>query len=245
MTVMPGLVVDSKTRSLRKVGNRIPAHGIHRYVKAGSGSDLLNLRNYQIGDPPKQIAWKITARRDQLTTKDYESEVPIRSTIFIDHSGSVRLGWPGATPLEESVQIASTLIRRLMDHHDPVGLCLLDGEKSMLIPPAPGRRQETRLLRDYATWPWNRRDQHTAQPIISSNRFIARAKNSIRNCFTPESIAVFVCMNGESAGGRCSRFCPFSSGSSALCRQSPCKNLGVSGPPLPQESLERFFQSSS
>lgn len=148
VTVMPALVADEKQRPLKKRGNRIPAHGIHRHLQSGSGSELLNLRDYQMGDPPKRIAWKISARRDQLTTKDYESEVPVRTTLFLDTSASMRLGWPGATSLEQAIQIAATLIRRLAERRDPVGLCLVGHENPLYLPPAPGRRQETRLLQE-------------------------------------------------------------------------------------------------
>jgi len=148
ITVMPALLADEKQRSLKKKGNRIPAHGIHRHLQSGSGSELLNLRDYQMGDPPKRIAWKISARRDALTTKDYESEVPIRATLFVDGSASMRLGWPGPTPLEQSVQLAATLIRRMVERRDPVGLCLFGGDHPLFLKPAPGRRQETRLLQE-------------------------------------------------------------------------------------------------
>ena len=38
------------------------------------------------------IAWKASARRDRLMTKELESEVPVRCTLFVDASSSVRVG---------------------------------------------------------------------------------------------------------------------------------------------------------
>ena len=38
------------------------------------------------GDPPRTIAWKVSARRDRLITKEFESEVPVRCTLFLDTS---------------------------------------------------------------------------------------------------------------------------------------------------------------
>jgi uncharacterized protein (DUF58 family) len=68
--------------------------GIHRLHRPGSGSELLDLRDYRPGDPPKTIAWKVSARRDRLITKEFESEVPVRCTLFVDTSSSVRLAAP-------------------------------------------------------------------------------------------------------------------------------------------------------
>src|SRR5439155_22878703 len=55
------------------------------------------LRDYLPGDPPKTIAWKVSARRDRLITKEFESEVPVRCTLFVDISHSVRVGPPPLT----------------------------------------------------------------------------------------------------------------------------------------------------
>ena len=67
----------------------------HRHRRPGSGSELLDLRDYMPGDPPKIIAWKASARRDRLMTKEFESEVPVRCTLFVDASNSVRVGPAG------------------------------------------------------------------------------------------------------------------------------------------------------
>lgn len=145
-SVLPALTPDRGLASLRKRDNRVPAQGVHRHLQPGSGSDLLNLRDYIAGDSPKRIAWKISARRDRLITKEYESEVPIRTWLFVDASDSVRVGWPGPTPLDQSVGIASALVRELIAIRDPVGLCIVDTHGPEIIPAAPGSRQETRLL---------------------------------------------------------------------------------------------------
>src|SRR5262249_30058339 len=57
--------------------NLLPAPGLHRHLRPGSGSELLDLRDYLPGDPPKTIAWKVSARRDRLISKEFESEVPL------------------------------------------------------------------------------------------------------------------------------------------------------------------------
>src|SRR5262249_49185893 len=44
--------------------NLIPLMGHHAHRRPGSSSELLDLRDYLPGDPPKLIAWKASARRD-------------------------------------------------------------------------------------------------------------------------------------------------------------------------------------
>lgn len=146
VTVLPSLAPRIAVMPTSKRTNHIPAHGIHRHARPGSGSELFNLRDYEPGDPPKRIAWKVSARRDRLTTKEFESEVPVRTTLFVDHGDSVRVGWPGPTALTRSVEIAAALTRRLIDDRDPVGLCLIDRADVLYLPPANGPRQATRIL---------------------------------------------------------------------------------------------------
>jgi uncharacterized protein (DUF58 family) len=144
--ILPNLIDTHKSIPARKRTSRLPVHGVHRHRRPGAGSELLELRDYRSGDPPRSIAWKISARRDKLTAKDVESEVPVRCTIVVDHSDSVRLGWPGPTALTQSVRLAAALARQSIDRRDPVGLCLVDGPRAVILPPAVGKRHETRLL---------------------------------------------------------------------------------------------------
>lgn len=144
--VLPSLTPEVGTTAIHKRRNRIPTHGVHRHLRQGSGSELLNLRDYVVGDPPKRIAWKISARRDKLITKEYESEVPVRTWLFLDASDGVRVGWPGPTPLDQSIRIASALTRELIAQRDPVGLAVIDDDRRTILPPAPGPRQQTRIL---------------------------------------------------------------------------------------------------
>ncbi len=84
--VLPGYVESGDLQPSIKRINALPQHGIHRLQRSGMGSELLELREYVAGDPPKSIAWKVSARRDKLMTRQYESEVPIRLQLFLDGS---------------------------------------------------------------------------------------------------------------------------------------------------------------
>ena len=101
--VLPPLADARGHRPTVKRLNLLPAPGVHRFLRPGTGSELLDLRDYLPGDPPKTIAWKISARRDRLITKEFESEVPLRCTLFVDTSQSVRLGPPGHNALARLV----------------------------------------------------------------------------------------------------------------------------------------------
>lgn len=124
--ILPGLVnADARPRAHKRF-NLLPPPGMHRHKRPGSGSELLDLRDYRPGDPPKRIAWKASARRDRLITREFESEVPLRCTLFVDTSDSVRLGPPGRNVLANFVSTASAAAQAAAANRDLVGLAICD-----------------------------------------------------------------------------------------------------------------------
>jgi uncharacterized protein (DUF58 family) len=145
--VLPPLADAEGHRPTVKRYNLLPSPGQHRHLRPGSGSELLDLRDYLVGDPPKTIAWKISARRDRLITKEFESEVPVRCTLFVDTSHSVRIGPPGRNALARLVEISAAAAQANAGVRDLTGICLFD-EKGVTryIRPARGSRCLVQVL---------------------------------------------------------------------------------------------------
>ncbi|MFT5837176.1 MAG: hypothetical protein ACI9ZV_000680 [Candidatus Azotimanducaceae bacterium] len=67
-------------------GRRFQA-GVSRR-RAGAGSDLLNLRAYERGDPPRLIHWKATARMNKLMIRQLAQEGESGFHLWLDTHGS-------------------------------------------------------------------------------------------------------------------------------------------------------------
>ncbi len=149
--VLPPLADAEGHRPTVKRHNLLPSPGQHRHLRAGSGSELLDLRDYLPGDPPKTIAWKVSARRDRLITKEFENEVPVRCTLFVDTSHSVRVGCFGQTALARLVELTAAVAQAAAGARDLTGLCLFD-EKAVTtqIRPARGSRHIVQVLNKLA-----------------------------------------------------------------------------------------------
>jgi uncharacterized protein (DUF58 family) len=130
--------------------NLLPLLGLHRHRRPGTGSELLDLRDYLPGDPPKMIAWKASARRDRLMTKEFESEVPVRCTLFVDTSGSVRVGPQGQNALARLVEISAAVAQAAAGARDLPGLCLFDEAQVTYLRPARGQRHLVNILNQLA-----------------------------------------------------------------------------------------------
>jgi uncharacterized protein (DUF58 family) len=148
--VLPKLVDAEARQRATKRFNLLPPPGIHRLRRPGSGSELLDLRDYRPGDPPKRIAWKASARRDKLITRELESEVPIRCTLFLDASDAVRLGPPGDNALAGLITIAATVAQAAAGNRDLVGLAVCDRQASDYVAPARSPSHTIGLLRRLA-----------------------------------------------------------------------------------------------
>jgi uncharacterized protein (DUF58 family) len=145
--VLPPLADAEGHRPTVKRHNLLPAPGLHRHLRPGSGSELLDLRDYIPGDPPKTIAWKVSARRDRLITKEFESEVPVRCTLFVDTAHSVRVGPLGKNALARLVEISAAVAQANAGVRDLTGLCLFDEQAvARYLRPNRGSRSLVQLI---------------------------------------------------------------------------------------------------
>lgn len=144
--VLPAFQQVGDPQPIVKRINSQPQHGIHRLQRSGMGSELLELREYVAGDPPKSIAWKVSARRDKLMTRQYESEVPVRLQLFIDGSIGTRTGGFGLRLLDQMNFVAASVAKAAISAGDPVGAMLFDERGLRRVPPATGDRGFHRLL---------------------------------------------------------------------------------------------------
>jgi uncharacterized protein (DUF58 family) len=156
LPIMPVLTPRAGQLASTKRHNLLLPPGIHRFRRPGSGSELLDLRDYLPGDPPKTIAWKVSARRDRLITKEFESEVPVRCTLFVDTSSSVRVPALGGTDSESTchgkaldrlIDIAAGVLHSNASIRDLTGLCLFDEKGARILPPDRGSAHRTACLR--------------------------------------------------------------------------------------------------
>jgi uncharacterized protein (DUF58 family) len=138
--------VDGMT-AVSKQRNQLLPPGVHRLRAGGAGSELLDLRDYLTGDPPKTIAWKVSARRDRLITKVFENEVPIRCTLFVDASPSVRVPTREGTAMQRLIEIAGAVMRANVHVRDLTGLCVFDDRGiAQYAPPHRKPSQFSRML---------------------------------------------------------------------------------------------------
>jgi uncharacterized protein (DUF58 family) len=165
--VVPSLSGVRRFRLLA-MQHRLETAGVRSLRRRGEGLAFANLREYTVGDDPRRIDWKATARRAQLITREYTIERAQTVITLIDAGRAM-------TQLAAS-RGSSSAVRLLTDiaaAGDRVGTCV-PTTRSRVRPAAagPGERCDPRRVRsvagetrepDYASRPSASLAAHPAQ----------------------------------------------------------------------------------
>ena len=110
--------------------------GLHRSPFRGFSVEFAEHRPYQPGDELRYVDWKMLARSDRLTVKQYEEETNLRSMVVLDASRSMH--WTGAdrrlTKLDYAKRLTAALSLVLLRQRDATGFIGFDDEVRAVVP---------------------------------------------------------------------------------------------------------------
>jgi len=125
--------------------HRLRDAGIRSIRRRGEGTSFANLREYAVGDDPRHIDWKATARRRKLVTREFTVEQGQTILIAVD-AGRLMTQFSGPLPRFEYALSAALVLADVAVHSgDQVGLLLFDDEVRAFVPPARGRAALQRM----------------------------------------------------------------------------------------------------
>lgn len=142
--VLPDLARDpSAVQGLGTQGERTAR-------RQGSGAELLQLRRYQPGDPPRIIDWKASARTRQLVSRDFSEDQHLEVMVVIDAGRSAGLRADELDRFGHYVNVAASLARHVVTRGDLVGLVVYADRPLLALAPARGIAAVTRMRRALA-----------------------------------------------------------------------------------------------
>ena len=148
----------------------------------GEGTEFESLRDYVRDDDYRTIDWKATARRNRLTTREYETERNQRVVLAIDTGRLMGAKVGDFTKLDYAANAAALLAQVALLKGDLVGLLLFANRVVAYLPPDKGREQLSRIVEAL----------HRVQPVrLESDyslafSFLARksSRRTLMVCFT-------------------------------------------------------------
>jgi uncharacterized protein (DUF58 family) len=103
-------------------------NGLHRSPFKGLSSEFAEYREYQPGDDPSRIDWKVFARSDKYYIKEFEEETNLEAHIILDASASMGFGTMPLTKWQYAGILSASLAYILQEQADSIGLVILDEE---------------------------------------------------------------------------------------------------------------------
>ncbi len=135
--VTPSLAGVRNLRLLA-IQHRLRDAGIRSIRKRGEGSSFASLREYAVGDDPRHVDWKATARRQKIMTREYTIEQGQTVMIAVDAGRMMTQLASGVPRFEYALSAATLLASVAVQAGDHVGLLLFDNELRAFVPPARG-----------------------------------------------------------------------------------------------------------
>lgn len=120
----------------RVIGERALAGQAAR--RLGAGSEVLQLRDYRPGDPPRAIDWKASARQRRLISRDFSEDQHLEIVVAVDVGRSSGLAAGDTDRLALYANIAARLAQRAILLDDRVGLLLYADRPLIALPPGHG-----------------------------------------------------------------------------------------------------------
>lgn len=114
--------------------------GLHRSPYHGFSVEFAEHRPYMPGDEIRHVDWKVYARTDRYTIKQYEEETNLKSYLVLDTSRSMGFASAGRiSKLAYASYLAASLAYMMVKQADAVGLALFDETVTTYLPPRASR----------------------------------------------------------------------------------------------------------
>ncbi len=123
---------------LLAVQHRSVDTGVRVTRRRGDSTAFAGLRDYARGDDPRHIAWKVSARRNKLTTREFTVEQGQTVILAIDAGRLMTQLSDDTSRFELALSAASILANVAVRSGDRVGLIVFDDAIHAYVPPGEG-----------------------------------------------------------------------------------------------------------
>ncbi|GAB4231860.1 MAG: DUF58 domain-containing protein [Elainellaceae cyanobacterium] len=135
-----GLQELSLRLALQTTGN------IRQARRLGMGTEFAELREYSVGDDPRLIDWKATARRDRPLLRVLEPEQEQTLIILLDRGRLMTAQVQGLARFDWGLNATLALALAGLKRGDRVGVGVFDRYMHLWLPPERGQHQLSKLV---------------------------------------------------------------------------------------------------
>lgn len=118
--------------------NRLSQLGVRLRPRRGEGLEFHQLREYRLGDSPRQVDWKATSRLRKLISREYQDERDQQVMLLLDTGFRMRAQDGSLSHFDQTLNAVLLLAHAISHQGDAVGLMTFAGHERFL-PPAKGK----------------------------------------------------------------------------------------------------------
>jgi len=148
--------------------------GEYRSAFRGRGVEFQDVREYAPGDDVRTIDWNVTARTRKPYVRRYQEERELTVVFLVDASRSTHFGSGELLKGEVAAEICAVLALSAVRNNDKVGLVVFTDRVECMIPPAKGRTQVLRVIREVLAFEPQHRGTRLAAALEWAGRALAR-----------------------------------------------------------------------
>lgn len=123
-----GAAVDAQARG--QLNQRLNS-GSSKASLMGSGTEFDDLRLFQIGDDPRQIDWRASARSQETLTRTYRNELQQPLQLVVDRNASMRFGTKKRLKVTQAARLSLWLSGIYHQQYYALGAFLLEQQPKL------------------------------------------------------------------------------------------------------------------
>jgi len=131
---------------LLAASHRLTDYGVKKIRRIGHATEFDHIKHYIIGDDPRTINYKATARMNQLMVNTYQEERSQPVYCLIDKGRTMKMPFNGMTLLDYAINSTLMVCSTALNKGDKAGLITFSKNIDELLPADKQRRQRNKIL---------------------------------------------------------------------------------------------------
>ncbi len=129
------------------IGDRFLSIGVKKMRRIGQSMEFERIKEYVLGDDPRNVNWKATARSNKLMVNQYTDERSQQVYCLIDKGRVMRMPFEGMTLLDYAINAALVISNIAIKKDDKAGLISFSDSMGSILP-ASKRGKQMRLIQE-------------------------------------------------------------------------------------------------
>ncbi|MDR0825511.1 MAG: DUF58 domain-containing protein [Prevotella sp.] len=138
--------IEMHKYELLAASHRLTDYGIKKIRRIGHATEFDHIKHYVMGDDPRTINYKATARMNQMMVNTYQEEKSQPVYCLIDKGRTMKMPFNGMTLLDYAINSTLMVCSTALNKGDKAGLITFSKDIDEILPADRQRRQRDKIL---------------------------------------------------------------------------------------------------